>query len=59
MEAKGIIKDSVKDFVKDSTEDTAKENNKGVTIVYNTYINKKKRSIGFRVFILVIQYIKL
>ena len=48
IEAKGIIKDSIKDFIKD----TAKKDNKGTAIVYNTYINGKRRSVGFRVFIL-------
>ena len=50
MEAKGIVKDSVEDFI----EDTAKENNKGTTTTYNTYINKKKRSVRFRTLILAI-----
>ena len=50
VEAKGIIKDFIEDFIKD----TAKEDNKGIVIIYNTYVNRGKRSIGFRVFILVI-----
>ena len=55
MEAEGIVKDFIKDFI----EDTAKENNKGTVTTYNTYINKKRYSIGFKTLILVIQYIKL
>ena len=50
MKAKGIVKDFIEDFI----EDTAKENNKGVIIIYNTYINKGKRNIGFRALILAI-----
>ena len=50
IKAKGTIKDSIKDFIKD----TAKENNKDTATIYNTYINGKKCSIGFRALILVI-----
>ena len=50
IEAKGTVKDSVKDFIKN----TVKENNKGVTTAYNTYINGKRYSIGFKTLILVI-----
>ena len=55
IKAKGTVKDFAKDFIKD----TIKKNNKGVAITYNTYINKKKRNVGFRAFILAIQHIKL
>ena len=55
METKGTVKDSVKD----SIENTIKKNNKGTAITYNTYINKRKRSIRFKAFILIIQYVKL
>ena len=50
IEAKGTVKDSVKD----SIEDAAKEDNKGTVIAYNTYINKKRHSVGFKAFILAI-----
>ena len=43
VKTKGTVKDFIKDFIKD----TAKENNKGVITIYNTYINKKRRSIRF------------
>ena len=50
MEVKGIIEDFIEDFI----EDAIKKDNKGTVIIYNTYINKGRCSIGFRVFILVI-----
>ena len=50
MEAKGTIEDFVEDFI----EDTVKENDKGVVVIYNTYVNRGRRSIGFKAFILVI-----
>ena len=50
VEAEGTAEDSAED----STEDAAKEDNKGAATIYNTYINKGRRSIGFKVFILVI-----
>ena len=43
-----------KDFVADFIEDIAKEDDKGVAVIYNTYINGGRCSIGFRAFILVI-----
>ena len=55
VQAKGTIKDFIEDFIKD----TAKEDNKGTVTTYNTYINKKKRSIAFKALILTIQHIKL
>ena len=50
METEG----TVKDFVKDSIEDAVKENNKGATTAYNTYVNKGRYSVRFRAFILAI-----
>ena len=50
IEAKGTVKDFIKDFIKDAV----KEVNKGTVIIYNTYINGERYSIGFRAFILVI-----
>ena len=47
---KDFVKDSIKDFIKN----TAKKDNKGAVITYNTYINKERRSVGFRAFILTI-----
>ena len=55
VEAEGTVKDFIKDFI----ENTVKKNDKGIIITYNTYINRKRCSVRFRVFILVIQYIKL
>ena len=50
VEAEGIVKD----FIEDSIEDTVKKNDKGITIIYNTYINKGRCSVRFKAFILVI-----
>ena len=50
VEAEGTIKDSVKDSIKD----TVKKNNKGTATAYNTYVNKEKRSAGFKALILTI-----
>ena len=50
VEAKGTIKDSAKDSIKDTT----KKDDKSAVIAYNTYINRGRRSAGFRAFILVI-----
>ena len=50
VEAEGTIEDFIKDFIKD----IIKKNDKGATTAYNTYINKGKHSIRFKVFILII-----
>ena len=50
MEAEGTVEDFVKDFIKD----IVKEDNKGAVIIYNTYINGRRCSVGFKAFILVI-----
>ena len=50
MEAEGTVEDSVEDSIKD----TIKEDNKGAATAYNTYINRERRSIRFKTFILVI-----
>ena len=50
IEVKGTIKDFIKDFI----EDAVKKDNKGIIVIYNTYVNGGRYSIRFKVFILVI-----